>query len=208
MERRRGQVPNASDPDTDLFHSVLSDVVPLNPGDTVVPTARAEQPVREEAGESGSEAGREQPAPAPRRTAPAFVTEHRAGRVPGLDRRTAMRLKRGQIGVDARLDLHGMTQARARTALDRFVAEGIRNGHRCLLVITGKGDRDRPDPVIRPGNPGRDPTSHQLGVLRRMVPRWLSEPPLASHVVAVAAASKALGGSGAFCILLRKRRQP
>ena len=40
----------------------------------------------------------------------------------GLDRASAERLKRGRYPVEARLDLHGMTQAEAHRALAGFVA--------------------------------------------------------------------------------------
>ncbi len=113
----------------------------------------------------------------------------------GLDRRTADRLRRGELPVAATLDLHGMTQAAAHAALERFVGESWRRDRRCLVIVTGKGrgtdDWGRPSP----------------GVLRRMVPRWLAEPDLAWMVLATAAARPQHGGEGAFYLLLRRRRE-
>jgi len=112
---------------------------------------------------------------------------------PGLDRRQALRLKRGQLAIEARLDLHGMTQAEAHRALAGFVAKSHAAGKRVLLVITGKG--------TPPGAEG--PPS---GVLRRNVPRWLAEPALRPLVLATAAALRRDGGDGALYLLLRRSR--
>jgi DNA-nicking Smr family endonuclease len=127
----------------------------------------------------------EPPAPA---AAPAEIV--RAPRFPaptgaGLDRRNAQRLKRGQMVIEARLDLHGLTQSEAHGALQRFVARSHDQGRRALLIITGKG--------------------HE-GVLRRAVPRWLGEPALRPMVLAREEAQPRHGGAGALYVLLRRRR--
>ena len=107
----------------------------------------------------------------------------------GLDRRTAQKLKRGQIPIEARLDLHGMTQAEAQIALNEAVGHSRALGNRCLLVITGKGS-----------------TRNQAGVLKKMVPRWLEAPVNQEHVLAVQTARPQHGGAGAVYVLLRKQR--
>src|SRR5207244_11199318 len=66
------------------------------------------------------------------------ITDHRA---PGLDRASAERLKRGRYPIEARIDLHGMTQDDAHGMLGDFIASSARAGRRCVLVITGKGLR-------------------------------------------------------------------
>ena len=69
-----------------------------------------------------------------------------------------------------------MTQAKARRALERFLADAEGAGRRCVLVITGKGAaRDDGEGPI----PDRD-----AGVLRRSLPRWLALPGLRERVVA------------------------
>jgi len=45
------------------------------------------------------------------------------------------------------------------------------------------------------------------GVLKQAVPRWLAEPELRRHVLAIAAAQPEHGGSGALYLLLRRVRQ-
>ena len=106
----------------------------------------------------------------------------------GLDRRTALRLKRGQLAIEARLDLHGMTQAAAHRELAAFVARMSGQGKRVLLVITGKG------------------TKEGSGVLRQAAPRWLDEPGLRGRVLAIAPAVPRDGGDGALYVLLRRER--
>jgi DNA-nicking Smr family endonuclease len=103
----------------------------------------------------------------------------------GIDRATAERLKRGRRAIEARLDLHGMTQAEAHHALFGFVARSRTAGRRCVLVITGHG---------RIGG----------GVLKSAVPRWLHEPEMRRHVLAIAPARPQHGGAGALYILLRR----
>jgi DNA-nicking Smr family endonuclease len=119
---------------------------------------------------------------------------------PGLDRRTGEKLKRGQLPIEAKLDLHGMTQAAARSALDRFIADAYRRGLRAILVITGKGLRAPPetDGFWEPQRPG---------VLRREVPRWLNEPINRPLVLAFTEAQPEHGGGGAFYLLLRRQRE-
>jgi len=109
---------------------------------------------------------------------------------PGLDRGTETRLRRGKLPIDRTLDLHGMTQTAAHAALDRALAHARAAGERVLLVVTGKG--------------GIDP---ERGVLRRMVPLWLASGPHAGAVLRVTSARIPHGGSGAYYVLLRRRRE-
>jgi len=124
------------------------------------------------------------------RSAPCRVAESLPppGPFAEVDRATAERLKRGRTPVEARLDLHGMTQAEAHRALTSFVAGSRAAGRRCLLVITGHGRTSG-------------------GVLKAAVPRWLSEPELRHHVLALAPAHPKAGGSGALYVLLRRLPQ-
>jgi DNA-nicking Smr family endonuclease len=114
----------------------------------------------------------------------------------GLDKRTVQRLRRGKMPVEGRLDLHGMTQSQAYGALMRFIAASQVMNRRMVLVITGKGW----DPMARR-------PEEAIGVLRRIVPRWLVSPPLNSHVVGVSDAHPKDGGTGALYVLLRRSRR-
>ena len=122
----------------------------------------------------------------------------------GVDGATAERLRRGKIEPDARLDLHGLTQAQAHARLFTFVRRGHEGGARCLLVITGKGApvskaADDLRPFVMPERP-------KAGVLRTLVPRWLAEEEMRSFVVGVQAAHQRHGGAGAVYVYLRRRR--
>jgi DNA-nicking Smr family endonuclease len=108
-------------------------------------------------------------------------------RLAGIDRATGKWLKRGLCPIEARLDLHGMTQAEAHRALEQFVRAAGAAGRRSLLVITGRG-------------------TDRSGVLRSSVPRWLDEGQLRRQILAVAAARPRHGGAGALYVLLRRRR--
>jgi DNA-nicking Smr family endonuclease len=106
----------------------------------------------------------------------------------GVDKRTAQRLERGKMVIEGTLDLHGMNQQEARTALTRFIKSSYERGRRCVLVITGKGNQDKP------------------GVLRERVPEWLNEAPLEELVLKTAQAKQHDGGLGAIYVLLRRHR--
>lgn len=56
----------------------------------------------------------------------------------GVDRRTAERFRKGVKAFDGKLDLHGMTRAKAHDALHAFLQRHQDCGSRVLLVITGK----------------------------------------------------------------------
>ncbi|NJM34921.1 MAG: DNA mismatch repair protein MutS, partial [Rhodomicrobium sp.] len=101
--------------------------------------------------------------------------------------------------IDARIDLHGMRQSEAHSALRSFVLAAVARGHRHILVITGKGTRAE---IER----NRDYFVEERGVLRRLVPQWLGEPDLRHAVVSFTTASLRHGGEGALYVRLRKRR--
>jgi|SRR5215469_12464440 len=106
-------------------------------------------------------------------------------RFAGIDRANAERLKRGQHPVEARLDLHGMTQEEAHRALGGFLRAARTAGRRVVLVITGRG---------RIGG----------GVLKAAVPRWLAGDDLRPLLLAIATAQPRDGGAGALYVMLRR----
>ena len=113
-----------------------------------------------------------------------------------LDKHVVRRIKRGAQRIEARLDLHGMTQKEAHANLRRFIADTAARGCRCVLVITGKGGGSAAE--AGPGAPSP-------GVLRREVPRWLAGPELAPLVAGFEAALPQHGGAGALYVQLRRR---
>ncbi|CAA0110173.1 Uncharacterised protein [Starkeya nomas] len=111
-----------------------------------------------------------------------------------LEPKQRRRLSRG-AEVDARLDLHGMTQAAAHGRLIAFLRGAQGSGHSLVLVITGKGDGA---PFLA-GEGGR-------GVLRRLVPQWLAAPELRAVVVGFETAARGHGGEGALYVRVRRVR--
>lgn len=112
-----------------------------------------------------------------------------------MDHKAYGRMKRGKLEPEARIDLHGMTQSAAHSALNAFILRAQASGHRLVLVITGKG-RDGAESGPVPSGPG---------ILRRQVPHWLELPPVNQAVLQVAAAHARHGGSGAYYVYLRRR---
>jgi DNA-nicking Smr family endonuclease len=165
-----------------LWHHVVSGVSPLRPGGASVPAPPLPAPPAPEPPHAPRAAPPTltppPPPPATRRLDPS--------RPVNLDRRSWRKLRRGQYPIDARLDLHGLTQAEAHARLASFLAAAAARGNRCVLVITGRG--------LRHG-----------GTLRSMTPRWLDEPPMRGLVLSYAQASVQHGGEGALYVLLRRR---
>ena len=110
-----------------------------------------------------------------------------------MDSRAFGRMKRGKMMPEARIDLHGMTRSQAYPALTGFVKRSHALGKRLVLVITGKG-----------GGLETGSTSERTGVLKRQVPEWLRQRPLASLILQISEAHSRHGGNGAYYIYLRR----
>jgi DNA-nicking Smr family endonuclease len=124
--------------------------------------------------------------------------------ITGFDRRTARKFTRGNVGIDARLDLHGAGIEMARLRLLDFIHRARAEGASVVLVITGKGD----SPFSRHTLHGQDAfhTPERQGRLRRLVPDWLHEPEFRAHVSGFQPAHPKHGGGGAFYVKLRRVR--
>lgn len=131
-------------------------------------------------------------APAAKRMRP---TEAKPAPVPPplapLGRRERSQLSRGRKEIDARLDLHGMTQDRAHRVLSDFLHRAHAGGLSFVLIITGKGKMG--------------PESER-GVLRRQVPQWLGLPEFRTMVVGFEEAHLGHGGAGALYVRIRRMR--
>lgn len=113
-----------------------------------------------------------------------------------FDRKAARKLRHGHIEIEARIDLHGLRQHEAHSALRQFLTSCSGRGLRWVLVITGKGGA----PLHSDDGFGRS----ERGVLRKNVPMWLAAPELRAIVVSFTTASIPHGGEGALYIQLRK----
>ena len=114
--------------------------------------------------------------------------EYIEGAIAGLDRRIVQKLRRGEYALQAHLDLHGLTRAEAKAALEPFLLKCRLEGRRCVLVVHGRGLHSK----------------DQLPVLKESVQTWLSRGRLAKVVLAFTSARPADGGVGAVYVLLRR----
>jgi DNA-nicking Smr family endonuclease len=145
-------------------------------------------------GETGSEKAASSPDPDPKLLPPQAKVPASSKPPPlaPLERRVRQKLSRGQLAPEASIDLHGMGQHEAYTALQHFLKEAQSKGIKLVLVVTGKGER------------GNNPSS-ETGVLRRAVPLWLSESFYRMVVVGFEEAARPHGGAGALYVRIRRR---
>jgi len=103
---------------------------------------------------------------------------------PGLQKNILKKLRRGHFGLDAVLDLHGLTSQQAKRELIRFLYLSVEEGCRCVQVIHGKGYGSQ---NYRP-------------VLKNDINVWLRQ---YQSVQAFCSAPPKDGGTGAVFILLK-----
>lgn len=96
------------------------------------------------------------------------------------------RIAKAHDPIGARLDMHGLDQDQARATLERFVRRAFDDGHRAVLVITGKGKVGQ-------------------GVLRQRTPEWLAAPTLREMIAGVSPADQRHGGEGALYVALKRK---
>jgi DNA-nicking Smr family endonuclease len=124
-------------------------------------------------------------------------------RIAGLNRRDTQRLSRGNVEIDGRIDLHGMSVARARSALLSFIEASRDLDRRNVLVITGKGASPFTRHTLHSADVYHAP--ERQGVLRAELSHWLHELEFARHVVGFQPAHPRHGGGGAFYVRLRRK---
>lgn len=110
------------------------------------------------------------------------------GCMEGLDRRVLQKLKRGDFAHRGHLDLHGMQRDEARAAVERFLSDRRAAGHRCVLIVHGRGLNSK----------------DQIPVLKGLLKNWFERGRIAKSVLAFCTARPHDGGAGAMYVLLRK----
>ena len=103
---------------------------------------------------------------------------------PAQDKRVARR----RMPIDARIDLHGMTQVAAEVALTAFLKNAREDGCRCVLVITGKGGV-----ALR-------------GVLHSRFSDWINSETVKPLIARAAPAHQKDGGAGAWYVFLKRKK--
>ncbi|MFT3728553.1 MAG: Smr/MutS family protein [Terricaulis sp.] len=104
---------------------------------------------------------------------------------PPANRGAERKVRRGQLEIDARLDLHGHTQDRAQAALSRFLRAAHGRGDRTVIVITGIG---------RGGE----------GIIKRRFTDWIADRALRGIIAGYAPAHRTHGGAGAFYVFIKR----
>ncbi|OAG74865.1 DNA mismatch repair protein MutS [Gluconobacter japonicus] len=108
-------------------------------------------------------------------------------RAPGLDDTSWKRLSRGELKIDAKLDLHGYIVQDAFERLIEFMHRAKSRNWRCVEVVTGLG------------------SGATSGLIRRELPLWLQRSDIRPMVLAVVHPHSANHGS--VRILLRTKRR-
>ncbi|KAB0572274.1 Smr/MutS family protein [Brucella pituitosa] len=107
-----------------------------------------------------------------------------------FDRPTHRKISKGRVDIEARIDLHGLTQNDAYELLYGFLLSAHARGLKHVMVITGKGR-----------------SFGSEGVLKQAVPHWFSTPLFRLLVSAFEDAAHHHGGHGALYVRLRKQTQ-
>jgi len=177
----KARVPPAEEPADDTFRAAMRDVRPLAPAAVRVHAAQSKPARRRPAAEAHRQ---DLDASMPLVAANVQGETPLSYRKPGVRDQVARRLRRGLYPIEGELDLHGVSQAHARTLLAHFIASSQSQGLRCVRVIHGKG--------MRSGERG--------AVLKSAVNEWLRRH---FDVMAFSSARPLDGGAGALYVLLR-----
>ena len=103
---------------------------------------------------------------------------------PGLQNNILKKLRRGFFGLDAEIDLHGLTSNAARLQLLYFLDDCVNTGCRCVHIVHGKGYR----------------STDNHPVLKNKLNLWLRQH---KHIQAFCSAPPRNGGTGAVFVLLQ-----
>ena len=110
-----------------------------------------------------------------------------------IEKRKMTLIKKGKVVPDKILDLHGLTAKEAEKEVGRFLVRNYGHNHRFLLIITGKGGKNK---IL-----GSD------GVLKRSFVGWIENSPWGQrHVQSILPAHGKHGGSGAFYVYLKRNK--
>ncbi|WP_258807199.1 DNA endonuclease SmrA [Pseudidiomarina sp. CB1] len=106
----------------------------------------------------------------------------------GVQHGVFKRLKRGDYGIEASLDLHHHSLRQAREALFDFIQLCHRRGVRSAIVVHGMGRHSKPHPAL----------------LKSYVVKWLKQ---LEPVMAFNSAQRHHGGAGSVYVMLRKNAE-
>ena len=107
-----------------------------------------------------------------------------------IDAKTRKKMDRGEIEIDATLDLHNQTMEVAYLSLVQFINQSYKLSRRMLLVITGKGKR----------------SGDSLTIIKNEFLVWINDPRLRNKIIRFSQAHRKHGGGGAYYILLKRHK--
>ena len=119
--------------------------------------------------------------------------ELKIGEVADIDGNLAQKFISGNMKIEARLDLHGLREKQAFTKVVEFIKTSYSLKRRCVLIITGKGEKS-------------DEWWETKGVIKQSFPQWLNNTDIRPYLLGVAQAKQSDGGGGAFYCLLKRQR--
>jgi DNA-nicking Smr family endonuclease len=102
----------------------------------------------------------------------------------GLQHNVLKKLRKGQFGLDAEIDLHGLSSTDAKRQLLHFLHDCVEDGCRCVHIVHGKGYR----------------SADNHPVLKNNLNLWLRQH---KDVQAFCSAPPKDGGTGAVFVLLQ-----
>ena len=174
-----------SDDDANLFRAAIGPVRPLKHNFAAARVRRAPPPPRllPQADLLLSACGDAAPAPS---VVPLAADDPSSFRRPGVNLHLFHRLKKGRLGTEDDIDLHGATVLQAQRMLLHFLAHAQMQGYRCVRIIHGKGRQ----------------SESSYPPLKNLVDRLLRQE---RSVLAFHSTARYHGGTGAVCVLLSRR---
>ena len=167
--------------DSDLFRQTIGKVRPVNNDKILLTTEHKPKPYPKETS-------------LPLACLLTLSTEHDLDKVgiedslsyiaPGLQTSVLKKIRKGFFGLDAEIDLHGLTSNAAKQQLLQFLYNCTYSGCRCVHIVHGKGYR----------------SAEQQPVLKNNLNLWLRQH---QDVLAFCSAPQKDGGTGAVFVLLR-----
>jgi DNA-nicking Smr family endonuclease len=190
VSKRQTKSEPANDP-VQEFLDAVRDVQPLPNSGRVVHTPKPRTPLPFQRLRDDREVLRDSLSDQPQHDLELESGDTPAFMRPGLSRQVLRKLRSGHWATQGQLDLHGSRSEEARALLVAFLSQAVKRGHRCVLVVHGKGR----------GSKNREP------VLRRKVAAWLAQ---RNEVLAFCQARSVDGGTGAVVVLLKgaKSKEP
>lgn len=173
MKSRR---PAVSPEDQALFLAAVGGATPLGERDRIAVPVKPPSPVRVEA------------LPPEVKLTVEGDGQRYTARAPGVSKAQTAELRTGKMRAAETLDLHGETIAKAMQALREFMVRANANGHRCVLVVHGKGTH----------------SDHGAPLREAVLGELLG--PLSGFIHALASAAPSDGGDGATYVMLRGRK--